>query len=68
MTYKAIQTEYRRLYNKTIKSCWIAHVKREMKLTTRMAYNRLKPDAVKYPCEDPEIRARIRQIIIIGNT
>jgi hypothetical protein len=30
MTYKQIQREYRRLYNKTIKTCWIADVKNNL--------------------------------------
>jgi len=40
MTYKVIQDVHKRLYNKTIKSCWIADVKRQLGISVRKAYNR----------------------------
>ena len=40
MTYKQIQDEYRRRYGQTVKTCWIADVKRKHGKTTRVAPNR----------------------------
>jgi len=40
MTYKEIERLYKKRYNKVIKSCWIADVKRKMGLKVRKAYNR----------------------------
>lgn len=49
MTYKEIQEKYKKKYGKTVKTCWIADVKRKKGYKVRDAYNRLgkKP---KYPC------------------
>lgn len=63
MTYKQIQKEYRRLHVKTIKTCWIADVKRELGLTKFVAHNRIDRYSVKYPCKDPEVRKDILKII-----
>ena len=40
MTYKQIQACYKRHFNKTIKTCWIADVKRQLDFRVRNAYNR----------------------------
>ncbi len=61
-TYKNIQDEYKKLYKKSIKSCWIADVKRELGLTTRQAYNRISDSSVKYPCPN-EYKDNIKHII-----
>ncbi len=63
MTYKEIQECYKRHFNKSVKTCWIADVKREMGLTTRIAYNRIDNNKVRYPCSDPEIRKRLIKIL-----
>ncbi len=63
MTYKTIQNEYHKVYNKTIKSCWIADVKREMGLPVREAYNRENPNIIKNRCMDLEVRERIKAIV-----
>ena len=63
MTYKKIQSEYREVYNKTIKSCWIADVKRELGFPMRKAYNRENPNIIKNRCLDQEVRERIKSII-----
>ncbi len=63
MTYKEIQKKYRRIYHKTIKSCWIADVKREMGFPMREAYNRENADRIKNSCKDSEVRKRIKEII-----
>ena len=67
MTYKEIQEEYRNIYHKTIKSCWIADVKGEMGFEMREAYNRENADRIKNWCKDSEVRKRIKQIIQQGS-
>lgn len=62
MTYKVISEIYKRHYDRTIKTCWIADIKRQLGLTTRKAYNRGK-GPVKYPCPSVEIGVRIKRII-----
>ena len=52
MTYKEIQDCYEKKFNKTLKTCWIADVKRLLGQTTRIASNRIRKNAVKYPCTD----------------
>ena len=56
MTYKMIQKLYATEFKKTIKSCWIADVKRELGKTSRVAHNRLNKESVKYPCPNGEIK------------
>lgn len=51
-TYKEIQQYIKKKYSTTIKTCWIADVKRAHGLTKRKSYNRLSPHSVKYPCPD----------------
>lgn len=63
MTYKEIQKYYKEKYNTSIKTCWIADVKRELGLPTRKAYNRLNDDFVKYPCPKGDIKKRIKFIV-----
>ena len=65
-TYKEIQSIYKTKYGKTIKSCWISDVKRELNLTKRKAYNRIDDDKVKYPCPKGEIKERLIEIIKTG--
>lgn len=64
MTYKNIQAEYKRLYGRSIKSCWIADVKRDLQLTKRISYNRIDIDSVKFPCINLEIKERIKKLIL----
>ena len=49
-TYKEIQEDIRHRHHVTVKTCWIADVKRQHGLTKRMASNRLDPMRAKYPC------------------
>ncbi len=63
MSYKSIQQLYKETFNRTIKTCWIADVKRELGLTKRKSYNRLNEDSVKYPCPDGEIKNWLRNIL-----
>jgi hypothetical protein len=63
MKYKKIQELYKNEFNRTIKTCWIADVKRELNLTTRVSANRISTDSVKYPCPNEEIRVWLRKIL-----
>jgi len=56
MTYKQIQEKAKVELGRSIKPCWIADVKRELGLTTRIAYNRISKSKVKYPCPDGFIK------------
>lgn len=40
MTYKQIQDCYKKHFQQTIKTCWIADVKRQLGLPVRNAHNR----------------------------
>ena len=61
MTYKQIIEVYKQHYNQTIKSCWIADVKRQMGLEVRRAYNRAG-DLIINKCP-PDKAQLIMQII-----
>ncbi len=63
MTYQIIQQLYQNQFKRTIKMCWIADAKRELGLTTRIAYNRLNKDSVKYPCPNEEIKTWLKKIL-----
>lgn len=63
MTYKKIQKLYKDQFNKTIKTCWIADVKRELGLTTRISKNRISNNSVKYSCPNEEIKIWLREIL-----
>jgi hypothetical protein len=64
MTYKQIQEEYRRRFNKSIKLCWIADAKRDLLMTRWIAPNRIDSYSAKYPCPNHEIKERIKKIIL----
>ena len=51
-TYKDIQEYVKKKYSITVKTCWIADVKRTYGLTNRKSPNRISPNSVKYPCPD----------------
>lgn len=65
LTYKKIQSIYKEKYGHTIKTCWIADVKRELNIPTRKSFNRIDVDKVKYPCPK-EKRERLIDIIKTG--
>lgn len=67
MTYNQIQEEYRHLYNKSIKSCWIADAKRELGLTKRVAPNRIDKNSAKYPCPKAQVKEAIKRLILGSN-
>lgn len=61
MTYKEIQRVYQCKFNKTIKTCWIADVKRQMGMKVRNAYNRQGATIInKCPAN---LIAQIKQVI-----
>jgi hypothetical protein len=68
MTYKKIQELYKKEFNRTIKTCWIADVKRELGLTTRTSGNRISETSVKYPCPNGEIRVWLRKILTTSDS
>ena len=49
-TYKQIQEYIKQEYGITVKTCWIADVKRQYGKTSRLATNRIDPEKAKYPC------------------
>ncbi len=49
-TYRAIQDDIKRRHGRTVKTCWIAHVKELNGLSPRIAPNRLSPVKRKNPC------------------
>lgn len=67
MTYKEIQKYYKNKYNGSIKTCWIADIKRQLGLPTRKAYNRKNEDFVLFPCPDGQINKRLKIIIKANN-
>jgi|TARA_Y100000310_G_C20285491_1_gene624674 hypothetical protein len=60
-TYKEIQTEFKKRYGKTIKTCWIAEIKFEHGLTRGKAPNRLGSKRV-YPCPK-NYRTKIEDVL-----
>ncbi len=49
-TYKEIQEDIRRRHGRTVKTCWIAHVKELNGLSLRRAPNRLSSSKRQVPC------------------
>jgi hypothetical protein len=63
MTYKDIKSEYQRLFKiPVIQNCWIADVKRELGITTHIAYNRKDKSSVVKPCPE-KIKNKLKSII-----
>ena len=60
MTYKEIQSSYKIKHNATIKTCWIADVKRKLGLPMR---ERKSKEPVKYPCPNDVIKKRIEKYL-----
>jgi hypothetical protein len=50
VTYKNIQDDMHQRHRITVKTCWIADVKRQHGKISRKAHNRINPRQVKYPC------------------
>ncbi|NMM38349.1 MAG: hypothetical protein HHJ09_12750 [Glaciimonas sp.] len=51
-TYAQIQDDVRACHNRTVKTCWIAHVKALNGLNPRTAPNRQSSESRVYPCPD----------------
>ena len=67
-TYKQIETYVRKHYGYCLKSCWIAHVKADHCLTSRIAHNRASNCQRKHPCpkdKRPAIEAALRHFRMI---
>ncbi len=57
-TYAQIQRDVKSRHNRSIKTCWIAHVKELNGLPVRMAPNRASAHIRQVPCP-PELRPLI---------
>jgi hypothetical protein len=63
--YTAIQDDVRARYGRTVKNCWIAHVKELNDLPLAKAPNRQSPSRRVYPCPDyarPWIEKSMRRV------
>ena len=54
-TYRDIESYVRRKHGRSVKSCWIAHVKELNGLPLRKAWNRRSPAVRAEPCP-PSVR------------
>ncbi len=64
-TYKQIQEDIRARHNRTVKTCWIAHVKELNGLPVRVAANRYTKDQRQVPCPGelrPIIEASMKRL------
>ena len=70
MTYQVIQDEYYARYGKTVKTCWIAHIKRDYNATTRVAPNRAGEEAANLCPSDiyPKLEAVMLDLGVIKPT
>ena len=59
--YKEIQRFVKNRFGKIPKSCWIAHCKELNGLLVRRAYNRQDSNARLVLCNDPNMKAAIRE-------
>jgi len=63
MKYEEMQEKFKEQFGKTLKSCWIADVKRELGIPTRISPNRINLNSVKYPCPEGEIKNWLKKIL-----
>ena len=63
ISYKQISSQYKILYNKTIKTCWIADAKRSIGLPVKTSKNRIDKDSIQNPCPSEGIKEKIIDII-----
>ena len=67
-SYRQVQEAYSRRHGRTVKTCWIADVKRKHGKTVRQAHNRIDPAEPKYPCPDdiyPKLEKVMRDLGMI---
>ena len=50
ITYSQIQEKYKESYNRTIKTCWIADIKRKCGLPVKVSSLRSNPNLIKNYC------------------
>lgn len=55
-TYKEIEIAFRNEFGSTIKTCWIADVKRRLGHNVRIASNRKLQGKIKNPCPHEKIQ------------
>ena len=60
VTYAQIQADIKKHDGRSVKTCWIAHVKELNGLNPRVAWNRGSASERKYPCP-PEVRPIIEE-------
>ncbi|EEU9360931.1 hypothetical protein C5P45_25720 [Escherichia coli] len=51
-TYRQIADDVKSRTGRTVKTCWIAHVKSLHGLTSRVSPNRISTESRVYPCPD----------------
>jgi hypothetical protein len=64
-TYEAIQDDVKKRHGRTVKTCWIAHVKELNGLNPRLAPNRRSKAKREVPCPAemrPVIEASMRRL------
>jgi len=64
-TYAQIQQDVRKHHHRSVKTCWIAHVKELNGLPVRTASNRTSPNVRQVPCPTevrPIIEASMRRL------
>lgn len=64
-TYKQIQLDIKKRYGKSVKTCWIAHVKELNGLNPRVAPNRISTKKREVPCPEnirPLIEESMRRL------
>jgi len=66
VTYEKAQLLYKKRHGRTVKTCWIADVKRRHGKTGHVAPNRIGPEP-KYPCPD-SILQKLEKILREQNT
>ena len=67
MTYTQAANIYNERYGRTVKTCWIADVKRRHGKTTYKSWNRIGAEP-KYPCPDnvfPRLEAILKELHMI---
>jgi len=63
MTYREIRVAYYAVHDRTVKSCWIAEVRRKHGKTTRVAHNRKGNPQEKCPANIlPRLEALMKEM------
>ena len=63
-TYQVIQDKYFELYDHTIKTCWIADIKRELGLPVKTSVRRIDPTSIKNKCPESK-RSNVVEVFIL---